>query len=218
MFGKTFCSACAARPEVNYLEGLRLQYWGKRDSWAWFYGLNSLGYLAAASQYVFLQQDYFVGALCLVGAGLCVCYWLGLPWARYVMVAMPLAFVALGMGTRRYEIAALSVFSLIVSVSPLTDMRNKLFFKVPVTEKALQKYWNVYVDNRAARNGATLAMAGLIIPIFIPFGFVFSIIGLLRVNPNAHPPIGKKFHAVAGIVLSIVASALWIGFYLARFR
>ncbi|WP_257459184.1 hypothetical protein [Archangium lipolyticum] len=40
---------------------------------------------------------------------------------------------------------------------------------------------------------------------------VCSIIGLRRVNPNAHPPIGRKGQAIAGIVLGTVGCLIWGG-------
>jgi len=46
-------------------------------------------------------------------------------------------------------------------------------------------------------------------------GLACSIYGLTRVNPTAHPPIGRKGQAVAGIILGALGVVEWGGFLVA---
>lgn len=217
-FGKLFCSACSQRPELNYLETLRLKYWGKRDSWAWFYGVSLFGYLAAASLYLLVQQDLFPGVLCAAMAAVCVFYWMGKPWARFAIIAGPLALAIYGFTRGRPELGISGVIATTTAISPLKDLRNKLFFQLPVTELALQKYWDLHLNNRAARNGAMLGMSSVIVPFFIPLAIGFSILGLARVDPHAQPPIGKRGYAITGLVFSVIAIAFWGTMFFTRYR
>lgn len=210
LFGKLYCQSCAARPEVNYLETLRLKYWGKRDGWAWFYGLGAFGYLGSASLYIFVQQDIAPAVCFLVASAVCACFWLGQAWARIGLLAVQFAFILVGAFSLRPELSVIGVFSLLTAVAPFTDLRNKLFFRLPVEQQALQKYWSRFVDNTAARNGLMLGMSSLLFPLFIPLALVFCVVGLSRVDPYAHPPVGKRKHAIAGLVFSVVAIGLWV--------
>ena len=39
---KMYCVPCAARPDVNYPKIFRDAHWGKRDRWAWAFGMFSV--------------------------------------------------------------------------------------------------------------------------------------------------------------------------------
>lgn len=209
VLGKKYCSPCAARPDVNYLESFRLKYWGKRDTWAWLFGIGALANTAMAIGLIVAGQ-YLLAAF-LAGAGLVgVFYFLGQPWTRYAVLALPLLNVVLGLATAHPEQAIASVLPFIISVGIFTDTRNKLFFKVEISEQALQKAWNLYANNQLARTGLILAVFSLIAFPAAPIALVLSIIGLRRVDPDAYPPIGKRVHAIAGIIISGGVTALMV--------
>lgn len=165
--GKSFCATCAARPDVNYLETFRLKYWGKRDGWAWFVGfagilgLLNVGQAATAGQY----------AAAITGLAACainICFFLGLRWARYGLLAIILISLALAVASAPEEargmIAVTFVLPLAVAVAVLNDTRNQLFFKVQIPRAKLQKAWDLYMNNTVARAGFMLALTGVLFP------------------------------------------------------
>ena len=216
LFGKLFCATCAARPEVNYLEAIRLKYWGKRDSWRWFYGTAAASYLASAGYQIFVLRDLLGTALASAGVIICVFYFLGKAWARYAIVALQVGFITVGMLLERYEWAIIGASAFIVSLAPLNDTRNNLAFQRRVSERKMHKYWDLHANNAAARRGAVLGVASLLLPVLMPLALMFSIIGLRQVDPNATPPIGKKAHAIFGITLCIATTAAWGTFFVLR--
>ncbi len=215
MFDKPFCATCAARPDVNYLEAFRLKYWGKRDSWAWLIGIGTpftvLAIVGGIASEAWLSLP---GQLASLVFG--VAFFLGQRWARWGMLAaFTLNFLPL---LQTPELAIVAVISLLfgaaIWVSIITSTLNKLFFKLEVSQKELQKAWDLFANNTLARAGFLLGMTSLLM---WPVGFLalpVSIVGLTRVDPNAMPPIGRKGQAIAGIVFSSVGviASLAMGF------
>jgi len=87
--GKTFCAECAARSDVDYLESFRQELWGKRDGFAFLYGV--LGTILNALMVVFVGTILVRGAIyppagmlllaiVATGLGVDVGYLLGKPW------------------------------------------------------------------------------------------------------------------------------------------
>jgi hypothetical protein len=232
--GKPYCDTCAVRPDVDYLESFRLKYWGKRDGWAWLVGLGAVAnliqgmtLLVSGSSVERLTAPFAFGL-----AAMGVCYWLGMRWARmaYVItfVALGLIMAAMGASTAGAAVGGeratsamgvlpmlmlvgMGVLIMIMALVIHHDTLNKLFFKVEVPREKLKKAWNLYMNNRMARTGLALGLLGLLIPVLGPFALVCSFIGLRRVDPNAHPPIGRKGHAIAGLVLGTLGCLFWGG-------
>jgi hypothetical protein len=209
---RVFCPSCAVRPEVDYLEAFRLKYWGRRDLWAWGVGVAAL-FNGAGGVYSLIDQRWMDGAISLAFAGVGGFYFFGRAWARVALFVLPLLFfglVAVGQiraGGRASAPEAVgvvlgsSLIPTLILLGMFLDTRNKLFFKRPVSRKQLQRAWDLYANNTIARAGFLLSLLGL-----GPIGLVLSIIGLRRVNPSAHPPIGRKGQAVAGIVLGALGT------------
>lgn len=205
LFAKPYCSTCAARPDVDYLEAFRLKYWGKRDVWAWLMGLGVpftlLGLVGSVSSGAWLGVPGQLASL-IVG----VAFFLGRPWARWgglIMVGLNL-LPALTQPSQALLIVGVMAVSALIWVAIIQTTLNKLFFKVDVSRQQLQQAWDLYANNTLARTGFLLGLLSLLV---WPLGAValpLSIVGLLRVDPNASPPIGRKGQAIAGIVVSSI--------------
>ena len=219
--GHVFCPDCAARPEVDYLEAYRLKYWGKRDGWAWAMGLGGLlNVLAAVLLLVAaLSSEHAPGSALLALATLAIganglLFWAGFPLARVGLFVGLGLLGLLNMMTMGPAGAGSIAVPLIVAASAVMGTRNKLFFKQAVARTELKRAWDLFHNNTIARSATTLGVAGLLIPVFSPLAVICGVIGLKRVNPDAHPPIGNKGRAIGGIVLGALGPLLWGGVFL----
>ncbi|WP_224369319.1 DUF4190 domain-containing protein [Hyalangium versicolor] len=210
VFDKEWCSACAARPEVNYLERLRLKLWGRRDSAAWMFGAFSL-VLAAFTIRALLLRRLFWPLTLLMGACAVVsmAFFLGKRWARESLIVTTLscggAFLMRGLQGPAF-VFLISGFSATLFYF---NTRNRLFFQQPVSTLRLQRLWHAIENNPLARSAMNLGLASVLFPLFAPFAVIFGVVGLMRVNPQATPPIGRKGQAIAGLVLGLLMTALW---------
>jgi hypothetical protein len=209
--GALYCPACASRPEVNYLETLRLQLWGKRDGSAWFVAGCSL--LAVLGAQLALQAKDVPTLLTMLGAlGVCICFFLGQRWARYALLLLP---VALAIQTaREFGVAMVGVcfFLFLFALQIFMDVRSQLFFRVKVSERALRKLWDLRVNNPLARHAVSLGVIGFFLPPVAPAAVVCGVIALRRVDPEARPPIGRRASSIFGIMLGLGAMAMWLLF------
>ena len=206
---KDYCASCAARPEVDYLEAFRLKHWGKRDGWAWLAAIGALINLLFGFQLLASGPENLLFAIiALASAAVGVCFWAGLQFARLALCFVPIVSMIVGGVTQGAPAVASGVLPFLITLVIYNDTRNKLFFRVEVPPQALQKAWNLYSNNPVARAGFVLSILGLLLPLLSPVALVCSIIGLRRVNPAAHPPIGRKGQAIAGIVLGSLG-ILW---------
>jgi hypothetical protein len=211
--GKPYCDTCAARPDVDYVEAFRLQHWGKRDGWAWLLGFGAMFNVLTG---LFLlstgAQDVLLTGLVSLGGGVVgACFWLGMPWARVAFIFVPVASMLASIMTVGPAGGAVGVMPMLMAIAIYNDTRNKLFFKVDVPRDRLQKAWHLYMNNGMARAGLMLGVLGLFVPGVGLIALVCSFIGLRRVNPNSHPPIGRKGQAIAGLVLGALSSLFWGG-------
>jgi hypothetical protein len=220
--GRDYCASCAKRPDVDYLEAFRLKYWGKRDLWAWLVGIGAPFNLALGlTGFAIGMREpsaYMLYAAFLLMGGVGIAFWLGRPFARLALLFLPVASMVVGSFSEILPVAiGRALLPLLFAIGIYRDTRNKLFFKVDVPREALQKAWHLYANNSAARSGILMSFFGLLIPVFAPFGLVSSIIGLRRVDPHAHPPIGRKWQAIAGIILGVVSILGWGGLLVASY-
>lgn len=221
MDGHVFCEECAARPDVDYLEGYRLKHWGKRDGWAWFFGLSgALNLVVAFPLFLAARLDqapelyFFVGLAVLWGAtGLA--YFFRVRAARFALFALVLLQGAIQATTVGPAAFFGIVIPLLVVASAFGNVRSRLFFKLDLPRATLKKEWDRYHNNVMAQHARTLGTAGVLIPIFAPFAILTGVIGWRRVDPNAHPPIGRKGSAIAGVVLGTLSTLVWGGILIA---
>ena len=218
----SFCPTCAARPDVDYLEAFRLSVWGKRDGWAWLVGFGALlNGLGAVSALASGSPLYAVSGLIAAVVG--ACYFLGLKWARVALLLVPLvvgavnlvslpaapALTALEAGRRSGLVLGSLFIPMLVLAAMYFDTRNRLFFKIQVPREKLQKAWDIRHNNPVARSGFMVSVLALIMPGLGLLSLPMCIVGLKRVNPDGHPPIGRRGQAIGGIVLSVVSLAGW---------
>jgi hypothetical protein len=215
--GKDYCDTCAEHPDVDYLEAFRLKYWGKRDAWAWLVGFGALfNFLAGA---ILLANELvnkdtgnaglLLALLALVGGGVGVCFWMGMPFARLALCFVPIASLVVSGFTAGPEAVGRGIWPVIITLVMYNNTRNKLFFKEEVSREALQKTWHLYSNNTVARAGFMLSFISAVIPPLALISLLCSIIGLRRVNPTATPPVGRKGQAIAGIVISSLLIVVW---------
>jgi hypothetical protein len=210
VFGKNWCVACAARPEVHYLENYRARLWGKRDGSAWMALVVGVGFgLAALARLLQPGLPVLPTVAFLACAAAGVCFFLGMRWAREAFIAVPVLFGLACVARKSEGIGAFLVFLGVASLPVYFDVRNQLFFRRPVSRKRLEKLWNLHENNPMARKGLTLALGSIFIPFLAPFAVLWGVMGLRQVNPDAIPPIGRKGQAVGAIVLGVATSVVW---------
>lgn len=215
--GKELCPACAARPEVAYLERYRLKLWGRRDASTWVVGTAGLGLAVAAVLSVVERRA--LGSLALtfaVGAAASIAFFLGWRWARGVLVGTSLGCTVACWVFASPGFAVVFLFLSGASIVYFFDTRNQLFFRRPVSEARLQRLWHLRENNPRARDAMNLGMSSFLMPLFAPLAIILGVVALMRVDPHATPPIGRKGQAIAGIALGLGALALW-GLLLWRF-
>lgn len=208
VLGAVHCTACAALPEVNYLETFRRKLWGRRDTWAWFLGLGGLVTLGAgvallASGYV--PAGGFLLACSVVGVG----DFLGQRWARVGLIALPVAMGGAGLVYGQPLLVVPSPFLVGMGFVIHQDPRHQLFFRLPIADAALLRLWNRHENNPLALVGLQLGLYGVFFPLFAPVALGLGLAALRRVNPEARPPIGRKGQAVLATALGAGALVLW---------
>jgi hypothetical protein len=206
---KDYCASCAARPEVDYLEAFRLKYWGKRDVWAWLVAFGAIINLMFGLQLLASGTENLLFAIiALASAAVGACFWAGLPFARLALCFVPIISMLVGVVTQGAQAFVSGMLPIFITLIIYSDTRNKLFFREEVSPEALRKAWELYSNNPVARAGFLLSLLGILLPVLAPVALVCSIIGLRRVDLKAHPPIGRKRQAIAGIVLGSMG-ILW---------
>lgn len=203
--GVAYCSACGVRPDVDWVEAYRQAHLGKRDGWAWFFGLSAFGYLALCLS-LLINGDGPVRLLAipaLASAVTGVLFFLGIPIARMLLIIAFLVWSAAQLALLGPLTLISSVFSATFVITALTATRTRLFFKLEVPRHKLKADYARLADNRLARNAFAIGVLSLLIPIFSPMAIICGAIAARRVDPHARPPVGKRGHAVAGIVLGV---------------
>ncbi len=210
IFGKAWCSTCAARPEVNYLERFRLKLWGRRDASTWVVGAIGLALAAATVLGGWEERPRWLlrlvfGAVAVASAA----FFLGMRWAREALVGISLSCAVacwlFGFEGTAFLFLFIGVTAIVISF----DTRNRLFFQRPVSAARLQRLWHVRENNPRARDAMNLGLASFVIPVFAPLAILVGVVALRRVDPHAMPPIGRKGQAISGLVLGVGSLVMW---------
>jgi len=211
---KPYCQACAALPGVDYLEQFRLKYWGKRDGWAWLFLFNAvlLPIVAVGALVPSLgpmSRGEVVGTVTSLALAVASgAYFAGYRPMRFLVLVLPLltmlGAVLANDSIRLAEAGIVSLLPMLIGLAIFFDTRNRLFFKVQVSRDRLQRLWDIYENNPIARAAFVGGMISMVMFPLAPLTLALAIIGLTRVNPTSHPPVGRKGQAVAGIVFSVI--------------
>ncbi len=203
--GRAYCLVCAERPEVNYLAAFRRSYEGRRDALAWLALPAGLTNIDRA-----LGARHWTGAVSLLVLGLLeVAFFARQRWSRWGLlpaqcaVAASSIVVAAGPAEGGQAMGR-AISTLVFTTLVLFNARNRLFFRLPVSETELARVWNVYENNSPARVGFALGVVSLVVWPFAVLALPLSLVGLSRVNPTATPPIGRRRQAIAGMVCSVI--------------
>lgn len=225
LLGKPYCATCAARPDVNYLQALRDERWGKRDGWAWWHGF--LAFVASLSAVMILTWEPINALLPALCAALYWVAFLGHPSGRLTAVAASLLLMLPALRSGGPVTGTLLL--VLGSILALWSTTSKLFYRVEPTQEELEGLWRELRDNRPAVWGRGLGMVAVaalgMIPALpkaalVPLGFgvvaiAASVRGLQRVDPSAHPPVGRRGSAILGLVLGSLA-VVGVGLAFAR--
>ncbi|MFT3713702.1 MAG: hypothetical protein QM817_39085 [Archangium sp.] len=202
-----YCEACAARPEVDYPRAYRDRYWGKRDGWAWFFGLLSLVLMAGGV--LMLNQDVRAGLVAFFTGVAWLLFWFGVRIARPAMVAM----TTIGAVYNVMQQIPPNIIGILMVTVAMFSTRTKLFFKMEVSEADLAKAWLAQHDNRFAawsRGTGVVSLLSILAWLGTPAASIFTlgvglpaialgVAGLRAVNEKAQPPVGGRTSALVGL-------------------
>jgi hypothetical protein len=211
--GETWCGACDARPELRALETLVQTLWGRRDAWAWVMGVSVPLHISfAAAQGV--DERWGMMAFGVANALVTLAYFLGVRQARVGLVVLPplwgVGLLAIG---REWELVLpLAAVPLTIAVVLYQNLRNKLFFRIPLSRAQQERLWDDVANNPTARRAFLCSVLGLYVPGASLVAIGLGVLGLRRVDPLARPPQGKRGYALAAIALGIGGIVLWIYF------
>lgn len=221
---KRLCSACLALPGIDYLAELRNKAWGKRDGWVWYLG-GLFGFVTVTGTVAnAVAGNLWAALFSAAAAALSISYLMLLPWSRVAIfglipVSIALAIVeapAVGSQTAAYAAGysagagvGRGLVMLLFLLAAYRSARNKLAFKLDVSDAELARYHDRYLSNSHASRAFAYGLLSLPIPLLIPIAWFFGIAGYRKVNPNAWPPVGRRGLAIAGLACAGVSTLLW---------
>lgn len=210
--GKHICSACLALPGVDYIAETRAKFWGKRDNFVWYFGLlGSLSALSGVAVAISTHAHWLSLVANVVTLALFASYFMLQRWSRKALFALP-PLAVVGVAEQPAQLVAAGLGALLWAlffVAAFTSARNKLAFKIDVSDADIHKLYNQFISNPNATRALAYGVVSLFLPVFAPVALVFGIQSIRRVKPNAWPPVGGRRPAVTGIVLSVLALLLW---------
>lgn len=211
----TFCTACAMRPEVSFLDAFKRAHFGVRDGWAWTFGMSGVAALLAAALVlkIALSDDraglFAFAALLGASGALGVAFFFGVPMARWGLALLVGVCALLLLATEGPWALPLVVPPGLIVTSALVSVPNRLFFRLDVPVQTLERAWRRRYDNPGAQQAVSWALLGVLVPLFLPIALVSAALALRRVDPRAQPPVGGKTPALFALVLSCVALLSW---------
>ncbi len=213
--GKTYCAECGTREDLDWLGKHYRRLEGTRSGLAWF--LLALGMTVAAGSLAGLigsenwkERGFFAGLLVMGLAAMTVMS--GKTWSRLVLLgSAPVAAVFFVAGTAEPWSAALVLPTLMVSAATWTDVRTKLFFRIPVDRDALRKHFDREGSNPLAVSASRLALLSLFIPGLGVLSLIMGVMALTRIDAKAVPPVGNVSAALGAIGFSVFSSLIWFG-------
>lgn len=221
---RRICSACLAIPRIDYLADARNKAWGKRDGWVWYLGVMfPLTYASIAVDTIRQGGDLVLAFATLVVAAIFVCYLLMLPWSRKaVFLAIPFGSISAIVGAPNlatasaYElgeytgrIIGRTLILMLFAFAAYNSTRNKLAFKIEVTDAELARYYQKYLANPAAKRALAYGLASLLVPLLVPVAVVAGVRSLRKMDAKAWPPVTGRGMTLFGLVAAGLSVLLW---------
>ncbi|PTL77113.1 hypothetical protein [Vitiosangium sp. GDMCC 1.1324] len=207
---RAYCEACGRRPEVSYLEELRVRLWGKRDTWAWLMMLSAPAHVALC---ITMGLDGMWNWAVLAGADAVVvtAWFLGVRLARPALLLLPPAWmVGLLLKDREaLHVVLLMAPPMALALAAFSSTRSQLFFRLEVDPGRLERLWEAHGNNPLASRALLCGLVGLLVPVAAPVAVLLGWAALRRVNPEAHPPVGKKAQALEAMMLGGLSMLGW---------
>lgn len=211
--GQRYCGDCGVREDVDWLGHHYRRLEGTRSGLVWVLFLMGLvvgvGDLAAVLT-TDEWKERIVGAGVLVFAVACVAMITGKVQTRIALVAASLIAALLFAVGSRNPLAALAAVPLLgLAGAAWTDVRTRLFQRVPVPRETLRKHYKREGSNPLAITASRLAFLSLLIPGLGLLSLVLGVMALTRIDSKAVPPVGNLSAALAAILFSVFTTAFW---------
>jgi hypothetical protein len=211
--GKVYCADCGVREDVDWLGQHYRKLEGKRSGLAWAILLIAAPFAALGLFSLVGEnsgQQKTIGLALIFYALAAFVFFTGTRWGRLALLSG--ATIAGGLLTFAIEdywglLIALPILGL--SASAWTDLRTKLFYRVPVARKKLLQHYQREGSNPLAIQASRLALLGLFIPGVGVISLVMGVMSLTRIDKKAVPPVGNLSAAVAAVVFSLFTTAFW---------
>lgn len=230
---KTVCLDCTEIDGVHYLLAFRLGLWGKRDAWVWFFGgFGSLvafsllivfglaaifgppiGIATNADRVVLTVFAFFAAVTLAINLN----FFFLKAWARNALFVGPVlwavALLMLQSGVLSPnligQVTGRAFMPLAIVTVAYTSARNKLAFKISISQGQLESLYKAHYENRTAPLASLFGIFSLFFPPFAVLSIPMAIVGLSRADPNSWPPIEGRSLALRGLVLSCLSLLFW---------
>lgn len=211
--GKSYCAECGEREDVDWLGRRYRKLEGTRSGLVWLMVL--MGACSAGGAFAaFLESEswrdrgFFAGLL-LLGVALLLPM-SGKVWSRWaLLLSTPAAAAIFVTFSGEASAALLIVPALMVSLSTWTDVRTRLFFRLPVDRPTLLKHFMREGSNPLAVRASRLALFSLFIPGIGVISLVMAVMAISRIDSKATPPVGNLSAALGAIFFSAFGSFIW---------
>jgi hypothetical protein len=212
--GQIYCGDCGARDDVDWLGRHYRQLEGRRSGVAWFLFVAGIP-LAVTAVGLMLAPDMewpqrvFGAGLLLVSVA-AIASISGRPVTRKALVlASLLSTVLFTIATKEPWGALFGIPFVGVAAAAWTDVRTRLFFRVPVPRVELYRHYHREGSNPLAITASRLALLGMFVPGFGLLTLVLGVMAMARIDAKAVPPVGNRSAALGAIVFSLLTTAMW---------
>lgn len=210
---RVYCADCGTRQDVDWLGQHYRKLEGQRSGVVWFLLLLGIGLSAAsiaglAGAENWKERGFLAGLLAFGLASLTPMS--GKPWSRWVLLLSgPLAAIIFVSATGDGWGFMLVVPMVGVAAMVWTDVRTRLFFRLPVPRKDLHAHFRREGSNPLAVYASRLALLGLFVPGVCVISLVMGVVALTRIDSKAIPPVGNLSAALGAIIFSTFTSLMW---------
>ena len=202
------------REDVDWLGQHYRKLEGKRSGLAWFLFVTGLA-VAGGGLVLMIDPDVewpqrVFGAGLVVSGVASMSTISGRPATRKVMLLSSIVSTVLfTIATQQAWGALFGIPLLGLTATTWTDVRTRLFMRVPVPRQTLRKHYQREGSNPLAITASRLALLSLIIPGLSLVSLVLGVMALARIDSKAVPPVGNLSAALGAIVFSLFTSAIW---------